>query len=299
MGAAAAGTDRVDKRKVRRILLALDATTDDMAGLDEVAALAERLQAEILGLLVEDADVFDLADHPGALVVSAVSTGLRRLDRQTVERSHRVRAVASQRAVEAAMGRRRVKAHFAVRRGNIAREVIASARDADLVVIGWGSGGLSLRASGQPLRPGAIACAVAEGAERPVLLLKSGPARGPAPLAPGPALVAYDGSPTADKAVAAAIELSLREGELLDVALLTDRLADVAAWTETLQGRLAEQGVAARFLHLAADGLPNLCALARHSGASILVLGVDGPTCCGAQVRGLLDRAECSVLLVR
>ncbi len=278
----------------RRILLALDATADDPAGLDALASLAARLQAEVHGLTVEDAEELDLADHPGVRFVSRVSTTVVRMERGVVERSQRHRAETSRRTLAGVMAAHRVKASFEVRRGPVADEVIAQAEDADLIVLGWGSGGFAVRVPG---RPGRIACAVAERSQRPVLLLHPGSPAG------GPMLLAYDGTPAGEKALDAAIEIARSRdghaGSPVAVALLTARLSDAEAWRTDVAARLATHGITSRFLHFPGAAAADLIAAARQSGAALMVFGVEGPSCCGGEVRAVLDRAGCSVLLVR
>ena len=286
------------QRRFRRILLALDAGSDDPAGLDALALLAARLQAEVFGLTVEDEAEFDLADHPGVRFVSRMSATVVRMERVTVERSRRGRAENSRRALKTVMAAHRVKASFEIRRGMVADEVIARAQDADLIVLGWGSGGFAIA---RPGRPGSVACAVAERSQRPVLLLR------PGSPADGPMLVAYDGTPAGVRAVDAAAEIArphrdqdeVQRGGAVTVALLTNSLGDAEAWRADIAARLASQGVGARFLHLPGALADDLIAAARQTGAALLVFGVDGANCCGSEVRAVLDRAGCSVLLVR
>ncbi len=281
-------------RRFRRILLALDAAADDPAGLDALAGLAARLQAEVHGLTVEDTAELDLADHPGVRFVSRVSTTLVRMERGVVERSQRHRAETGRRTLAGVMAAHRVKASFEVRHGPVADEVIAQAEAADLIVLGWGSGGFAVRAPG---RPGHIACAVAERSQRPVLLLRPGSPAG------GSMLVAYDGTPAGEKALEAAVEIARprdgHAGSPVTVALLTARLSDADAWRTDVAARLSAHAITSRFMHFPSATAADLIAAARQSGAALMVLGVEGPSCCGGEVRTVLDRAGCSVLLVR
>ena len=279
--------------RFRRILLALDAAAD-APGLVDLAKLAARLQAEVRGLAVEDDEELDLADHPGVRFVSRVSATVVRMERSAVERSRRSRTETSRRTVEGVMAAYRVKASFEIRRGPVADEVIAQAEDADLIVLGWGSDGFAMRLPG---RPGRIACAVAERSQRPVLLLRPGSS------ASGPMLVAYDGTSAAERALDAAVEIARPRdgatGSPIAVALLTDRLSEAEAWRVAIDARWATLGIGCRFMHLPGAAAGDLIAAARQAAAALMVFGVEGPLCCGGAVRDVLDRAGCSVLLVR
>ena len=291
---AKAAPDDGARRRFHRILLALDAVADDPAGLEALAVLAARLEAEVRSLTVEDEQELDLADHPGVRFVSRVSSRVVHLERVAVERSRRNRVETSRRTVESVMAAHRVNASFEIRRGAVADELVARSEEADLIVLGWGSGGFALRLPG---RPGRVACAVAERSQRPVLLLR------PGSLAGGPMMVAYDGTPAGERALAAAVEIARagngRAGVSIAVALLTGRLKDAELWRTDIAARLTAEGLGSRFLHLPGAGANDLLAAARQTGTALLVVGVEGPNCCGGDVRAVLERAGCSVLLAR
>jgi K+-sensing histidine kinase KdpD len=51
---------------IRRILVALDASPDSLAALKTAADLARRMEAELMGLFVEDIELLRMADSPYA-----------------------------------------------------------------------------------------------------------------------------------------------------------------------------------------------------------------------------------------
>ena len=57
-------SERQEEDKIQRILVALDASTDSLAALDAAAKLAQCLQAELVGLFVEDVNLLYMAGLP-------------------------------------------------------------------------------------------------------------------------------------------------------------------------------------------------------------------------------------------
>ena len=275
--------------RIRHILLGLDPTSHDPAILEQVAALAQRLRADIRMLFVEDEAALTLADNPAVRMVSTITATAYRMDRTTVERSQRGRIAASRLAIDRVMAARRVTARFEMRHGIVVDELITCAQDADLIVLGWGSRGLGKRGAHQPSRPGSVACAVAERADVPVLLLlPTSPKR-------GPTVVAFDGTSAAGRAIDTAIDL-FANGNAVIAALMSDSTTQVQRWQSDLSVRHAGR---LRFQHVPNGNPATLIATARQAGASMLVLSTQGPDCCGGPTRRILDTAGCSILLVR
>lgn len=280
------------QRRFRRILIALDALSDDVSALHSAADLAALLHAELSALLVEDVDLLTLAEHPGASALGMRSARRFPLDADSMRRALKSQMAARRRAIEEAAERRRLKVSFLVRRGRLPAEVVASAEEADLVVVDWACGALTpARGAGRP-RPGRVACAVAAVVAGSVLLLRPGMA-----AVGGPVLVAYDGSAAAEAAVDAASDLAGAGG--LVVALVTDKAEEAAAWRRTLAQRLATRRLEARFVELPVAAIERVGDLAREKGAALIVLGAAQAIVAGAEPREILERVDCSLLLVR
>lgn len=283
------------RSRFRRILLALDPSSGTLAAVDAVAALAARLDAEMRGLFVEDINLLRLAGHRDLSALSTLSARPQPLDSGVVERAIRIQIESCRRAIAEAARRQRVRFSFEVRRGRVADEVLALAEDADLVVVGWSSGGVSARPDTPWTTPGSIARIVAAGAARSVLLFRAGA------VLTGPVLVAYDGSESGEHALAAALELALhdRAARRIELALLTSQIPLAETWRQSLSERLASEGVAASFLFLPDSPLEQMGRAARHDHIAILVLGADLPLLEGDGAGRLLDQIGCSILIVR
>ncbi len=207
---------------IRRILVALDASSHSLAALAAAVELAAKLEAELLGLFVEDVNLLRLAESPYAREFLYPAAAGAPLDRAGMERKLRAQAEQARQALAAAAERAHVVWSFRTVRGQVPSEVLAAAAEVDLLALG--------RRGWKPSdarRLGSTALAVIAQATPALLLSERG-----APLKL-PVLVCYDGSPAAHHALAAAAELARGGSNNLIVLLL--------AVTPESAGQLREQ----------------------------------------------------------
>ncbi len=121
---------------IRRIIVGLDPRSPGRAALEAAAQLAGRLQAELVGLFVEDIDLLYLAGLPFAREIGFPSATTRALDIASMERSLRALAGEVQRTMAAIAGRAPVPWSFRVARGALMSELRAAATQDDIVVTG-------------------------------------------------------------------------------------------------------------------------------------------------------------------
>ncbi|MGF1640909.1 MAG: hypothetical protein ACFCUO_08170 [Rhodospirillales bacterium] len=279
--------------RFRRILMALDPSYEDVSSVEAAAALAAQLQAELLGLFVEDIDLVRLAEHPEISAYSMLSAGRQRFAAEHLKRALRTQMARSRQAVEAAAARRRIKFAFQVRQGRLVAEVTTEAGTGDLVVVGWSRTGIATAWPTSRMGAVATARAVAEATARSVLLLR------PETPSGGPVLVAYDGSDAAGQAVAMAADIAAGSTGAIEVALLSGRIDQADTWRREITTRLAEAGgPTLRFVHMPKAGLDDLCKTAEREAASLLVLAADLALDADDAARRRLERLDCSLLLV-
>ena len=123
--------------KLRRVVVGLEPTPQRRAALQAAAELAERMQAELIGLFVEDMDLLHLAGLPFAREVGFPSAVRRSLDVAAMERSLRAAARDLRRVCEEALERTSVPWSFRTARGSPAGallELAAEARAATLLL---------------------------------------------------------------------------------------------------------------------------------------------------------------------
>ncbi|MBI3043819.1 MAG: hypothetical protein HYY78_13455 [Betaproteobacteria bacterium] len=120
--------------KIRRVIVGLDPALQRRAVLEAAAELAGRMEAELVGLFVEDQDLLHFAGLPFAREVGFTSATRRALDVESMERSLRALAKEAQATLAAIAGRTPVQWSFRVTRGALAAELLAAAEEADLVI---------------------------------------------------------------------------------------------------------------------------------------------------------------------
>ena len=118
----------------RRIVVGLDAGPRGRATLEAAAQLAARMQAELVGLFVEDIDLLHLAGLPFAREVGYPSAALRQLDVAAMERALRATAQEVRRMLAGVAGRAPLSWSFRVARGAVLAELRAAAAQGDIVV---------------------------------------------------------------------------------------------------------------------------------------------------------------------
>src|SRR5262245_1213287 len=273
---------------IRRILVALDASRHSLAALEAASELADALQAELVGIFVEDVNLLSLAGLPFAREVRYLSDVARPLDSPSMERELRIQAAQARQTLAGVAGRRQLRWSFRVVRGQVTAELLTAAHEADLLALGRAS-----RASTRRVRLGATARAVVAQARRPVVLLQQGQAICP------PVQLAYDGSPAARRALATASRIALITGGQLTVMVIAEA-PDVAQRLEAeIDARLQAQQINGRYRQLVHPSAAGLAHALSTAGGGTLILSAESPLLEGEGLPTLLDALDCSVFLVR
>ncbi len=265
---------------IRRILIALDASASGIAALETAVALASRMEAELLGLFVEDVNLLRFAALPFAREVSFFSARTRRLDSGEMERALRAQASRAEAALIEAAERRRVRCSFRVVRGEVTTQLLAAAHDIDLLALGM--------PRRQFRRISSTVRGIVNAAQSSVLLLP------PDAQIRTPVVVVYDGSPASVRALSVARYLSQRQDSILTV-LTTGKTGDPKAEVaEQLEG----SGLVVRYRSLPDVDIAGVAQSVRQESAGTLVF------CASLYLKegtleDLLERLDCAVLLVR
>jgi len=273
--------------EIRRILVALDASPHSMAALKAAAELAARLQADLLGLFVEDTALLDLAESPYARELLYPAASQAPLSRTSMESELKALSERARRALAAAAEQWKVRWSFRTVRGKVTAEIMAAASEFDLLAmgkIGW--------SLGPQARMGSSARRAAASAI-PVLLL---PERA---LAQGARLlVRYDGSSASRLAVLAAARLASPETNSLTVLLAApDR--ERAAQLQLEVGALVEgKNIPIRYRQIDLEDGETLLRAVREEKAGVLVLGSRNLLRDPAVLEALLRETETALLLL-
>ena len=254
---------------IRRILVALDGSSESLAALDAAALLAAHLHAQVEALFVEDADVLRLADLPCARVTSALLLQTERIDRPRLERQMRVRAL-------------RVQATFRQVRGKVATEVLAAAAEADLLSVGRTERSLA----GWWPAEAALQAALAAG--RPFLVVgrRAKPGQG--------VLMVYDGSPADGRALELAAELAESTGQGLSVLILAPTYSEARELAQRVSGPLAGRRLGLDVRYSSGEYRTAVAAALRQARPGLVVAGVES----GERAGQLVQAVDCPLLLV-
>lgn len=281
-------TEKEPTLTIQRILVALDASTHSLAALEAAARLAGSLEAELIGLFVEDINLLRLAALPFAQELSWPSAAGRQLTEERMERDLRLRASQARRALVFAAEEAECEWSFRVVRGAVTNEVLAAALEADLLSLGRASRTLTKR-----VRLGSTAQAAAANAPRTVLLARQG-----ADLEQ-PIVVTYDGSEVGARGLAAAVYMAQSSETNLIVFVMTDdpetapQLAERA--NEWLQHRVAH----AEYRYLPVENGGTLVETLQREKCGLVILSGESPLLRGDELQYLLDELDCPIMLVR
>jgi nucleotide-binding universal stress UspA family protein len=277
----------VPEVRIRRILVAVDASLRSLAALEAAVALAAEMEAELTGLFVEDVELLRLAAVPAARRLLYPSATEEALDTRLVERELRAQAERARRELECAAERAHVRWSFRTVRGQVAAEVLLAAAEADLLTLGR-SGWSGTRAP----RLGSTVRAAVAGARSSLLLAHR-------PVSPDlPVLAVYDGTPAARAACRLAARQARATSNLLIVFLPgpeprfhAEIAADVARLIES-------EGLRLRFRPVDPADRGKFIEAVQAEKAGLVVIGGQNPLLGEETVERLLCETDSAILIV-
>lgn len=288
----ATGPPEPQEPEVYRVLVALDATEDSLTSLDLATRLAAKLRAEIEGLFVEDINLLRMADLPCTRVVSVATTSGQGLDLSSMERELRRQARVARDMLAMNAERFSVRWSFRTARGAMASEILAAASEADIVIVGK-----SDRAYPQRVKLGETARTLSARSPSAVLIAHHrfvAAAYSP----PGAILVAYDDTPTGDRALRLAARLALSERHPITV-LIPDSKRTAPRLEEEADALLAAFGLQPRFRRLGRREAARLATVVHAEHGELFVLGCESPLLRGKSTDNVVEGLEIPVLLIR
>ncbi len=271
---------------VQRILVALDESNQSVAALETAARLAEQLEAELLGMFVEDIELLHLSGLPFAREVGMTSASSREISDESMERSLRARAGRMRANLESIAEKHSIDVSFKVKRGKVLPEVLQASHEVDLVAVG--TRGLKI---GFRNKLGSTCRGVVEESRCSVLLIQED-------IAPGDTVLAlFDGSVESEKALKLASELALNKRNRLVVILLANE-SDLEEQQEHA-ANILPPSVEANYQQLDLARLDSMADLLKDEDCGVLLI----PEQYSRSVKGLepetLAKLQCPVLLVR
>jgi len=275
--------------RIRRILVALDASPESLAALELAAELAAGLQAELAGLFVENVDFLNLAALPFARAASRIAPGGRSIDAEQMAADLRAQASLARRAFDAVASGLALRSSFRILRGRVETELATAVAEGDLLTLGRGERSVRRHALGQTLQtisrqlPSSVLLAVAV-----------------RHVATAPIAVVYDVSECGAGALDLAARIAQRSGRTLLVYVMSDDETGFEAKRRQAAARLGDRGTRVRYGPIHGYGAVDLEPALRADDPHLLVVACD--VAGGMPPEKWIDlasRAQCPVLLLR
>lgn len=268
-------------------MVALDGSRESMAALDAAVTLAEELDADLIGLFVEDVNLVRLAQMPFAREVYLTTARFHALTDEEMSQTIRLQAARARRALREATRRAGIHSEFQIIRGLVPASVAAAAVNADLLILGRISRPLNRR-----MRLGSTARAALTQARRSILLTRrqQGAERS--------VLVTFDDSNLSWRALRKAAALSHPDYPLT-LLLLTASPAEAEMWQAQIEVWLQERNQQANYRQLPQATMPNLLQAVRAGNCDLLIMGSERLPVAAETAVSLLNQLDCSLMLVR
>jgi nucleotide-binding universal stress UspA family protein len=270
---------------IRRILVPLDASLHARTALEAAVEIAAELNAELLGLFVEDINLLRAAEFPFAREVSGLSCTLRPLELRQLEAQLRAQAAELHGALAAVAERKEIPYSFRVIRGSVGSELVKAMAEADLTIMGRLGRSLTGRLGST------VRMIISQG--RGLTLILQHGHRLIVPI-----MVVYDGSPSSRKALSASINLGrVTDGHLL-IFVLAETRESAQELTEQVSRSLEPRGIVPDFHVLVNQPLSRLIHLVQGHGNGPLVLPAGKGMLSPENILTLVDRIQNPVLVV-
>jgi nucleotide-binding universal stress UspA family protein len=270
---------------IHRILVALDASPQSLAALEVAAEIAERFQAELIGIHVEDTNLLRLAEYPFACEVGHHSATLRELQVPLIEFELRARSKSVERAMSLLSKKTRLRWSLRIARGVIPEQLIAAAQESDLIILGK-TGWSRRRQLGSTARVLAM-----QPPPRVFILQRSHPAR-------FPVLLAYDGSSASKRAIDTLGIIKSEQNQLM-ILLLAKNRDSMHRLKSEVQPLIEGIGMQVEYRWMPKIDTQLIPLLVRMRRVNLLILPANSPYLPTDTLLALLNESDCSVLLVQ
>lgn len=273
---------------IRRILVALDSSSYSLAALEAAAKLAVRMEAELLGIFVEDINLLKIGKLPFIYRINFYSAKEEQLDSSTMEWEMKIQAEKARRKLMTMAEKMGLQWSFRTVRGDVIAEILAAALEADILSLGRVSYPLT-----RQVKLGSTALAATTNAPHTVLL---------APKAKSfsqPILVIYDSAKTDKQAVMAATQMAKAYGCKLTILVVADCAETALKLKDELKELLKSQTIAPRYSLLDSNEILNLAKAIKEESCGALVLSSESPLVKDDVFQKLLYEMDCLLLLVK
>lgn len=258
-----------------RILVALDASRRSVRALDLAAALAARRNAELVALVVENVNLFNLAELPFAMEIDCMLGVERKVDPSSMMHSMQLCISHVREMLAQLSSSKRVQSSLTVVRGHYMREAISAASEIDVLFLGQAPyrAGYSLKTSGTK-------------EEKRTADLQM------------PVWALFDGTETSKRALTLAGDLAHSEQRRLMIALQADSGKDVGRLRREAAAHLGDIKFECRGIANTAAGIADLLEIIKREGAALVVTDRQYGEKADEILKMLLEGIECPVVVV-
>jgi nucleotide-binding universal stress UspA family protein len=277
----------MNKGVIRAIAVALDCSPHSRASLEAAAEMAARLQAELIGIFVEDINLLRMAGLPFAEEFRLYSTTTGKFDEGQLERLLRLQAREARELLQQTAEALALRHTFRVLRGMVPEQLMTGAPEADILVLGRSGRSPSCRKGlGSTART-----ALYEG-KGTVLLMRPG-----ITAASGPLMVLFDGSEGSKRALGTALAIAGPESciHLIVVGLKPETEERCRREAES---QIGPSGLCMEYHHLPISDGKQLARYIRMIDSGLLVMS-DRMKLPEAVLRDLVCAIDYPVLVVR
>jgi nucleotide-binding universal stress UspA family protein len=274
--------------RMRKLLVAVDASQHSLIAMETAADLAASLKAELRGLFVEDIDLLRIAGLPVVREVQYPCGTAGYIDQARMERQLRAQAAQARQAIASVCQKRRIRWSFEVVRGNVRSEILAAATEADLLILGRVSRPLIRR-----LSIGSTALAAIQDSTTSVLLTQVDR------KIRSPVVTFFHDSPCGQRALAIAIHLAQKTGGVLTILLLDEAAEQAARQSIRTQASdlLRRSKLIVRYRLLQDSGLATISQAVESEASGVVILSecLFPPD----DIRALIENLERPAILIR
>jgi nucleotide-binding universal stress UspA family protein len=268
---------------ITRILVALDASPNSFAALRTAIDLAQRLQAEVLGIFIEDINLHRLGNLPFAQEIGHYTARSRQINSHHIRLQFRAQSRRSRNMLEKLAREAHVRWSYRVLRGSTA-DLKDVAEEADLIVLGrtgW---------SGRRRLGSTVQFMVSQYPSRTLIIGARSGTR-------NHILVVYDGSDSSRRALESAADMTKNSDGFLTVGITAKSSEQARHLQSEVFQWLVSQGIEPRFRWIIGWSPEKIKYLAR-SEECLLILPRSIEPLQEKSVLELLNEVECPVLLI-
>jgi nucleotide-binding universal stress UspA family protein len=252
---------------MRRIAITLDAFKASPEALEQAVRLAQRMNAQLEGIFVEDMDLIQLAELPFLREVRSVSRSEQAIDLARMEQELRALARRAERLLSEQAARHNVSWSFRIWRGSIDSDLLTADIEADVFAL--------TRLGAELMRIPALRARTAG------------------------VSVVFSGSEAAKRALDTAINLAADPQKDLHILLPGADEGELERLQLLAAEQLGDNASAVNFVRMTDGSLTDLVDILTETNSSVLVLERGSTLLQTPTLKQSLNRVNCPILVVR